>query len=211
MQPRQHASVHCSVKSQHIWCWGPGLNVHAATRSGAAFRTSQHRSLNICAAYYRSRGAQASHKLPPAPPTVITQLPRQFDAWRSNGMLLVDKPEGWDTLDVIAALQQAGGVKPLAHGGRLDVSSSGLVLVCAGEATRTAPLLMQLGKCFEGVIRLGASTRTYDAQGPLWERMDWQYIDGETCINAHIHKNFGVLLLELVNTTVWLLGAILHV
>lgn len=91
----------------------------------------------------------------------------------------MDKPQGWDTLDVVVALQQASGVRPLAHGGRLDVSASGLVLVCGGEGTRTAPRLMQLDKCFEGVIRLGASTRTYDAQGAVWERVDWQHVDGK--------------------------------
>lgn len=109
---------------------------------------------------------------------IITELPQQFSELKSNGLLLIDKPRGWDMLDVIEAVKQAGGVKPLAHGGRLDISATGLVLVTSGAANKRAPSFMQLPKTFEGSFKLGASTDTYDAEGSVWEQVPWRHVTG---------------------------------
>jgi tRNA pseudouridine55 synthase len=84
-----------------------------------------------------------------------------------NGVLLIDKPVGITSHDVVAAVRHAlGGVKT-GHAGTLDPFASGLLLVLVGRATRIQQQLMGLPKRYETVARLGAVSSTGDPEGEI--------------------------------------------
>lgn len=82
-----------------------------------------------------------------------------------NGFLIIDKPGGCTSHDVVRAVRKALGIKQVGHGGTLDPDATGLLLVAAGRATRLFPFLAGFDKTYRGRIRLGFSTDTYDASG----------------------------------------------
>jgi tRNA pseudouridine55 synthase len=84
-----------------------------------------------------------------------------------NGVLLIDKPVGITSHDVVAAVRRAlGGVKT-GHAGTLDPFASGLLLVLVGKATRIQERLMGLPKRYETVAQLGAVSSTGDPEGEI--------------------------------------------
>ncbi len=84
-----------------------------------------------------------------------------------DGVLLIDKPVGMTSHDVVAAVRRAlGGVKT-GHAGTLDPFASGLLLVLIGKATRIQAQMMGLPKRYETVARLGAVSSTGDPEGEI--------------------------------------------
>lgn len=82
-------------------------------------------------------------------------------------MLLIDKPPGPSSHDVVAKVRWSlGGVKT-GHAGTLDPFASGLLLVLVGRATRMQRVLMALPKRYETVARLGATSSTGDTEGEI--------------------------------------------
>jgi tRNA pseudouridine55 synthase len=82
-----------------------------------------------------------------------------------EGVLLVDKPEGPTSHDVVAIARRALGVQRVGHAGTLDPLATGLLVLMIGRATRLASLLSGVDKTYRGVIRLGFSTDTFDRAG----------------------------------------------
>ncbi len=82
-----------------------------------------------------------------------------------DGLILVHKPIAATSHDVVAALRRILGQQKIGHFGTLDPLASGLLLAAAGKATRLFPFYGKLGKIYEGRIRLGFSTDTYDSDG----------------------------------------------
>lgn len=82
-----------------------------------------------------------------------------------EGVLLVDKPEGPTSHDVVALARRVLGVQRIGHAGTLDPLATGLLVLMVGRATRLASLLSGADKTYRGVIRLGFSTDTYDRAG----------------------------------------------
>jgi tRNA pseudouridine55 synthase len=86
-----------------------------------------------------------------------------------DGVLLIDKPVGMTSHDVVAAVRRAlGGVKT-GHAGTLDPFATGLLLVLVGKATRIQRHLMELPKSYVTVARLGATSSTGDPEGQITE------------------------------------------
>lgn len=85
---------------------------------------------------------------------------REIDA-----LLSVNKPQGWTSHDVVDFLRRLSGWKKVGHFGSLDPLATGLLLTGIGRATRLFPFLSRLPKAYEGCIRLGQATDTYDAEG----------------------------------------------
>lgn len=84
-----------------------------------------------------------------------------------DGVLLIDKPAGITSHDVVATVRRAlGGVKT-GHAGTLDPFATGLLLVLVGRATRIQQQLMGLPKRYETVARLGAVSSTGDPEGEI--------------------------------------------
>jgi tRNA pseudouridine55 synthase len=84
-----------------------------------------------------------------------------------NGILLIDKPAGMTSHDVVALLRRAlGGVK-VGHAGTLDPFATGLLIVLVGKATKAQRQLMELPKRYETVALLGATSSTGDIEGEI--------------------------------------------
>jgi tRNA pseudouridine55 synthase len=82
-----------------------------------------------------------------------------------GALLLIDKPQGLTSHDVVEHARRATGVKKIGHTGTLDPMATGLLILCCGRAARLQGFLTGLPKTYEGTITLGRSTTTYDAEG----------------------------------------------
>jgi tRNA pseudouridine55 synthase len=81
------------------------------------------------------------------------------------GALVVDKPAGWTSHDVVARMRRIAGTRRIGHLGTLDPMATGVLPLLLGPATRLARFFEDAEKVYEGVIRFGFSTNTYDAEG----------------------------------------------
>ncbi|MDA1193722.1 MAG: tRNA pseudouridine(55) synthase TruB [Planctomycetota bacterium] len=81
-----------------------------------------------------------------------------------SGLLVVDKPLGWTSMDVVRKVRTAAGWVKTGHGGTLDPLATGVVVCCIGSATRAVEAIMKMGKVYETTIDLSAFTRTDDAE-----------------------------------------------
>ena len=82
-----------------------------------------------------------------------------------DGLLVVDKPAGWTSHDVVARVRRLLGEKSVGHLGTLDPIATGVLPLVVGRMTRLAQFYTGAGKSYEGEIRLGFSTDTYDSAG----------------------------------------------
>jgi tRNA pseudouridine55 synthase len=82
-----------------------------------------------------------------------------------NGLLLVNKPIGITSFDVIRRLRRATGVRKIGHAGTLDPLASGLMLVLFGAACKQAQIFTKLDKRYAAEVRLGADSSTGDGEG----------------------------------------------
>jgi len=84
---------------------------------------------------------------------------------RWHGLLPVYKAAGPTSHDVVDMARRALGERRIGHAGTLDPAAEGLLLLCVGQATRLQQFLLRWPKTYEGQIRLGHATTTYDAEG----------------------------------------------
>jgi tRNA pseudouridine55 synthase len=82
-----------------------------------------------------------------------------------NGVIVVDKPAGWTSHDVVNKMRRIAGTKKVGHLGTLDPAATGVLPLLLNRATRLAQFFSHNEKVYEGVIRFGWSTDTYDAEG----------------------------------------------
>lgn len=84
-----------------------------------------------------------------------------------DGLLVVDKPVGWTSHDVVARTRRLTGERRVGHAGTLDPLASGVLPLGLGQGTRVLEYLSGAGKAYRAVVRLGVSTDTYDAEGTV--------------------------------------------
>ncbi len=82
----------------------------------------------------------------------------------TDGLLLVDKPAGVSSHDVVAAARRVTGESRIGHGGTLDPFATGLLVLLLGRATRLLQYLHDTPKVYEAQVRFGAETDTEDLQ-----------------------------------------------
>ena len=82
-----------------------------------------------------------------------------------NGVLVVDKPAGWTSHDVVARCRRILGERSIGHLGTLDPMATGVLPLVLGKMTRLCQFYGASEKSYEGTIRLGVATDTYDADG----------------------------------------------
>ncbi|GAA0364592.1 tRNA pseudouridine(55) synthase TruB [Actinoallomurus spadix] len=82
-----------------------------------------------------------------------------------NGLVIVDKPAGWTSHDVVGRLRRLAGTRRVGHAGTLDPMATGVLVIGVEKATRLLGHLALTEKTYEAVIRLGQSTNTDDAEG----------------------------------------------
>ena len=84
-----------------------------------------------------------------------------------DGAILVDKPSGPTSHDVVDAIRRKFGIKKVGHCGTLDPSATGLLIIVLGRGTKLSERLMGDDKVYEGTIKFGEATDSYDAEGEL--------------------------------------------
>jgi tRNA pseudouridine55 synthase len=90
----------------------------------------------------------------------------------SGGIVLVDKPGGITSHDVVGRARRALGTRKVGHAGTLDPMATGLLILGVDSSTRLLTFLVGLGKTYEATIRLGQSSDTDDAEGQLSDPVD---------------------------------------
>jgi len=83
----------------------------------------------------------------------------------ANGVLIVDKPPGLTSHDVVARVRRVTGERSVGHLGTLDPMATGVLPLLLGSMTRLAQFYLESEKSYEGEIRFGFATNTYDAEG----------------------------------------------
>lgn len=87
-----------------------------------------------------------------------------------NGILVVDKPAGWTSHDVVARVRRLAGTRKVGHAGTLDPMATGVLVLGLGPSTRLLTYIVGADKEYLATVRLGASTTTDDAEG---ENLGW--------------------------------------
>ncbi|MBZ5675909.1 MAG: tRNA pseudouridine(55) synthase TruB [Acidobacteriia bacterium] len=82
-----------------------------------------------------------------------------------DGAVVVDKPSGWTSHDVVNKVRRFAGTRKVGHLGTLDPAATGVLPLVIGRATRLAQFYTRNDKIYEGVIHFGYSTDSYDADG----------------------------------------------
>lgn len=90
-----------------------------------------------------------------------------------DGVIVVNKPDGWTSHDAVAKLRRLANTKKVGHLGTLDPAATGVLPLVVGRATRIARFYASSEKVYDAVIRFGWSTNTYDAEGePVGEKTE---------------------------------------
>lgn len=92
-------------------------------------------------------------------------MPRRPRSPAHTGMLLVDKPGGMTSHDVVKVVRRTFGQREVGHTGTLDPMATGLMVLTLGKATRLGRFLEAEDKTYDGTVVLGRATTTYDAEG----------------------------------------------
>jgi len=82
-----------------------------------------------------------------------------------DGVLIIDKPPGWTSHDVVAKIRNITRIKKVGHTGTLDPFATGVLALTLGRATRLTSYLLASDKTYRGVIRFGYATTTFDLDG----------------------------------------------
>ena len=85
------------------------------------------------------------------------------------GVLLVDKPQGMTSHDIVARMRRVFRIKKIGHAGTLDPMATGLLLILVGKATKVSQFLMSMDKEYTGTVKLGEATDSQDADGEIVE------------------------------------------
>ena len=89
-----------------------------------------------------------------------------------NGIVIVDKPQGWTSQDVTARLRRVFQTRRIGHGGTLDPMATGVLPVFVGRGTRGVEFFEHAEKAYEAVVQLGITTDTEDTSGEVLEKRD---------------------------------------
>lgn len=84
-----------------------------------------------------------------------------------NGIVLIDKPQGFTSHDAVARIRRLAGTRKVGHAGTLDPMATGLLILGLGPSTRLLTFIVGLSKEYIATIRLGSSSTTDDAEGDL--------------------------------------------
>lgn len=100
-----------------------------------------------------------------APASASPAPPRRPTA--ADGFVVVDKPQGWTSHDVVGRMRRLAGTRKVGHAGTLDPMATGVLVVGVGRATRLLTYVVGADKDYDATIRLGAGTTTDDAEGEV--------------------------------------------
>ena len=109
-----------------------------------------------------------------------------------NGIVIIDKPQGWTSQDVTARLRRVFQTRRIGHGGTLDPMATGVLPVFVGRATRGVEFFEHAEKTYEALLRLGITTDTEDISGTVLTEQD-AFVTGEL-LDSALQKFRGEIL-----------------
>lgn len=107
-------------------------------------------------------------------------------------MLLVNKPLGWTSFDVVKKLRSTFKIDKIGHAGTLDPLATGLLIVCTGKQTKTIAEYQNLDKVYTGQLVLGKTTPSIDLETPFDSNRPYEHIT-ETDIKLQTTKFLGLI------------------
>lgn len=107
-----------------------------------------------------------------------------------EGVLLLDKPSGITSHDVVDRVRRKLRMKRIGHAGTLDPNATGLIIILVGKATKLSQYLMGLDKVYEGTARLGVITDTQDSDGDIMEERPVPALE-QTALEEHLKGFLG--------------------
>jgi tRNA pseudouridine55 synthase len=96
-----------------------------------------------------------------------------------NGFVVIDKPAGITSHDVVSRVRRILGTRKVGHTGTLDPFATGVLPVAVNDGTKAIPFLDEGVKCYEAVMQLGVATDTLDMTGSVIREADWQAVTRE--------------------------------
>jgi tRNA pseudouridine55 synthase len=99
-------------------------------------------------------------------------------------LLLIDKPKGWTSFDVVHKIRHLLHVRKVGHAGTLDPMATGLLIVCTGRRTKELGQFIGLDKEYQVEMTLGGRTESFDAETPVVEERDLSGLTEETIEKA---------------------------
>lgn len=117
--------------------------------------------------------------------------PRPVDPF--DGVLLVDKPSGPTSHDIVAKIRKKFGFKKVGHGGTLDPQATGLLVILIGRGTKLSDRFIGSDKTYEGAMRLGIATDTQDSLGKVLREADFSSVTRKQ-LEAEAQKFTGDIL-----------------
>jgi tRNA pseudouridine55 synthase len=103
---------------------------------------------------------------------MTSEAPRRRRPTASDGLVVVDKPAGCTSHDVVARMRRLAGTRKVGHAGTLDPMATGVLVLGIGRATRLLTYVVGADKEYVATMRLGAATTTDDAEGEVLTRAD---------------------------------------
>lgn len=111
---------------------------------------------------------------------IVVTYPEKPD-FEQPAALLVDKPVGPTSFDVVRSVRRLSNVRKVGHAGTLDPMATGLLIVLVRRgATKRMRDFMNMVKVYEGTLRLGETTPSYDTETPVEEKKPWEHLQWET-------------------------------
>ena len=87
-----------------------------------------------------------------------------FDCNHAGEIILIDKPLGWTSFDVVKKMRSLFSARKIGHAGTLDPRATGLLIVCTGPKTKSVDLFADMEKEYTGLMELGVETESYDSE-----------------------------------------------
>jgi tRNA pseudouridine55 synthase len=109
-----------------------------------------------------------------------------------HGVLVVDKPKGVTSFDVVARVRRAFGVRRVGHAGTLDPMATGVLPICVGDACKLVPFLQDGEKEYRAEARLGVTTDSEDAEGQVLVEKDASGVT-RAAVEAQLARMIGVI------------------
>lgn len=110
-----------------------------------------------------------------------------------DGLILIDKPEGHTSHDVVDLIRRRFQIPKVGHGGSLDPQATGLLIIMIGRGTKVSNLFLGSDKEYEGTLRLGVTTDSYDLDGAVLTRTDASAVTRER-LEAEMAKFTGDMM-----------------
>lgn len=103
---------------------------------------------------------------------------------KTNGIIVVNKPQDWTSHDCVAVMRRATGIKRIGHTGTLDPMATGVLPICIGTATRIMEYLDLDCKTYRATLKLGIKTDTQDIWGEIIDEKSIEGISKEQIIQV---------------------------